>query len=292
MALDSARLRSTIESITDLPTLPVVVAKITSQIANPSTNAADIGRLIEQDQVLTGKVLRLVNSAYYGFPKQIKSIQHAVVILGFNKIKTIIITASVFNAFRNRPQGSLDIQRFWQHSLATAINAKVAAEVIGLAHVSEDAFMGGLLHDIGKIVLDQYQPNIYAPIVKYANEKGILLHDAELEVMGLTHAHVGEWMMEKWRLPSIIVHMVANHHHPNSTGERRELITAIHLGDILSRAMGIGNGGDNRIPEIDPVVAINHNVDAAFFDTAVARAIAELIKAEEFFSLIISDVES
>lgn len=112
MALDSARLRATIEAITDLPTLPVVVARITSQIANPSTNAADIGKLIEQDQALTSKVLRLVNSAYYGFPKQIESIQHAVVILGFNKVKTII-TASVFGAFKGRKPGGLDVRRFW-----------------------------------------------------------------------------------------------------------------------------------------------------------------------------------
>lgn len=289
MALDSARLRAIIESITDLPTLPVVVAKITSQIANPSTNAADIGKLIEQDQVLTGKVLRLVNSAYYGFPKQIKSIQHAVVILGFNKIKTIIITASVFGTFKGSKSGNLDLKRFWQHSLATAIGSKTIAETIGLAHIAEDAFIGGLLHDIGKVVMDQYQPNIYTPIVKYANDKGILLHDAEQEVMGLTHANVGEWMMEKWRLPSAIVHMVANHHLPNNTGELRELVTSIHMGDILARALGIGNGGDNRIPEIDSTVAANHHMDSAFFDTIVARCIHEIVKAEEFFRLIVSE---
>lgn len=289
MALDSARLRATIESITDLPTLPVVVAKITAQIQNPSTNAADIGKLIEQDQVLTGKVLRLVNSAYYGFPKQIKSIQHAVVILGFNKIKTIIITASVFNAFNKNKPGGLDLRRFWQHSLATAINSKVVAETTGISHVAEEAFIGGLLHDIGKIVMDQYQPAIYGPIVKYAHDKGILLHDAETEVMGLSHANVGQWMMEKWRLPATIVQMVANHHAPNSIGEIRELVTAIHLGDILSRAMGVGNGGDNRIPEIDPVVVANHNIDRTFFDGVVARGIEELSKAQEFFRLIVSD---
>jgi len=286
MALDSAKLRATIESITDLPTLPVVVGKITSQIANPSTNAADIGKLIEQDQVLTSKVLRLVNSAYYGFPKQIKSIQHAVVILGFNKVKTIIITASVFGAFKTRRVGGLDLQRFWQHSLGTAITSKVTAELIGVSHAAEDAFVGGLLHDIGKVVMDQYQPNIYAPIVKYANDKGILLVEAEQEVMGLTHAVVGEWMMEKWRLPPTIVHMVADHHSPNSTTERRDLITAIHLGDILARAMGIGYGGDIRMPAIDPAVASNYGIDVDFFDQAVGRIIGEMGKAEDFFNLI------
>ncbi|MCC8166345.1 MAG: HDOD domain-containing protein [Planctomycetes bacterium] len=289
MALDAARLRATIESITDLPTLPVVVARITTQIANPSTNAADIGKLIEQDQVLTGKVLRLVNSAYYGFPKQIKSIQHAVVILGFSKVKTIIITASVFGAFKGKKGVDLDLRRFWQHSLGVAICSKVAAEVLGVPHAAEDAFVGGLLHDIGKVVMDQYQPTIYSPIVDYALNKGILLKTAEEEVMGINHATIGEWIMEKWRLPPVIVHMVAEHHKPNSTSERRELITAIHLGDILSRAIGIGSGGDKRIPIIDATVASNHSMDGAFFDDIVRRCITEMAKAEDFFSLIVSN---
>lgn len=288
MALDSARLRATIEAITDLPTLPVVVARITSQIANPSTNAADIGKLIEQDQALTSKVLRLVNSAYYGFPKQIKSIQHAVVILGFNKVKTIIITASVFGAFKGRKPGGLDVRRFWQHSLGTAISSKVVAELIGVGHVAEDAFIGGLLHDIGKVVMDQYQPNIYGPIVKYANDKGILLLEAEQEVMGLTHAKVGEWMMEKWRLPPTIVHMVSDHHSPNSTTERRDLLTAIHVGDIVARSLGIGSGGDRRMPVIDPALAANYSINGEFLDNAVARTVGEVSKAEDFLSLIAS----
>ena len=288
MALDAARLRATIESITDLPTLPVVVAKITSQIANPATNAADIGRLIEQDQALTGKVLRLVNSAYYGFPKQIKSIQHAVVILGFNKVKTIIITASVFGAFRGRRPGGLDLRRFWQHSLAVAIASKVVAERLGAGHAAEDAFIGGLLHDIGKVVMDQYQPNIYAPIVKYANDKGILLVDAEQEVMGLTHATIGQWMMEKWRLPPGIVRMVAEHHSPAAIQDRRELIASIHVGDIVTRALGVGNGGDQRIPALEPVISTGYNIDGNTLDAIVGQTIQEIAKGEDFFTLIAS----
>ena len=180
------------------------------------------------------------------------------------------------------------MRRFWQHSLATAIASKVAAECIGISHAAEDAFLGGLLHDIGKIVMDQYQPNIYGPIVKYANDKGILLIDAEREVMGITHAAIGKWVMEKWRLPPSIVHMVADHHSPRSGNERRDLITAIHLGDILARAMGIGSGGDNRMPEIDAAVASGHGGDAEFFEEIVDRGIAEIAKAEDFFKLISS----
>ncbi len=290
MPLDASRLRSTIESITDLPTLPTLLARITGQIANPATNAADIGKLIEQDQALTGKVLRLVNSAYYGFPKQIKSVQHAVVILGFNKVKTIVITASVFGAFRGRPQGGLDLRRFWQHALGTALSSKAVAEHFGAAHLAEDAFVAGLLHDVGKVVMDQYQPNIYGPIVKYAMDKGSLLVDAEKEVMGLTHADVGGWLMEKWRLPPTLVNLVLDHHTLSASQERRELILSIHLGDILTRAIGIGSGGDQRIPEIDPLVSATFGMEPAALDILVAKTMEVVEKANDFFSLLASGV--
>jgi putative nucleotidyltransferase with HDIG domain len=288
MSLDSAKLRNAVESVTDLPTLPTVVAKISSQIANPSTNAADIGKLIEQDQSLTSKVLRLVNSTYYGFPKQIKSIQHAVVILGFSKVKTIVITAAVFDMMRKEGRTGLDVRRLWQHSLGVAVASKVVAEAIGIGHSAEDAFLGGLLHDIGKIILDQYQPNIYSPVVRYADEKGILLYDAEKAIMGVSHAHVGEWMMERWRLPPVIVGMVREHHTPSRAMERRETVNAVHIGDIVARALGIGCGGDRRIPAINPTVAANHLIDADFLARTVDVVVREIDKTGSFLELIAS----
>ena len=289
MTLDSAKLRTAIEAIEDLPTLPTVVTKITSQIRNPATNATDIGKLIEQDQVLTGKVLRLVNSAYYGFPKQIRSIQNAVVILGFNKIRTVVITASVFDLIK-RDQRGLDVKRFWQHSLGAAIASRVVAETLGDGHAGDEAFVGGLLHDIGKIVLDQYQPAVYGPIVKYAHDRGILLVESEKAVMGLTHAKVGEWIAEKWRLPSVIVNMVRYHHSPTHAAERRDMATAVHLGDILARALGVGYGGDNRIPVIDATLAGNRAIDSDLLDSLVNKVTSELDKADEFFALISGDI--
>ncbi|MDR1612948.1 MAG: HDOD domain-containing protein [Planctomycetota bacterium] len=286
MTLDSAKLRNAIESITDLPTLPTVIAKINAQIASPSTNAADIGKLIEQDQALTSKVLRLVNSAYYGFPKQIKSIQHAVVILGFNKVKTIVTTATVFDMTKRKNKGGLDIRRFWQHSLGVAVASKIVAEWIGINHFAEEAFIGGLLHDFGKIILDQYQPNIYLPVVRYANDKGILLYEAENELIGVSHTDVGQWIMERWRLPPMIVGMVSNHHTPNQAADRRETVNAVHIGDILARSLGIGSGGDRRIPAINAVVAANHLIDAEFLKKLLDAVVGEMNKAGGFLELI------
>ncbi len=286
MLVDSAKLRATIEAITDLPTLPNVVARITSQINNPSTNAADIGKLIEQDPSLTSKVLRLVNSAYYGFPKQIKSIQHAVVILGFNKVKTMVVTASVFDLVKQRDYLGLDLKAFWKHSLTAAFASKVVAGVYSRDYSDDDAFIGGLLHDIGKIILDQYQPELYSPVIDHAQRDGILIVDAEKELLGPTHAVVGGWIMEKWRLPPIIVNMVQMHHKPSQAVNCREMVSAVHVGDIIARAIGIGSGGDFRIPAIDQSVQSIFLIDASGLNRILNRTIAELSKATEFFALI------
>lgn len=286
MSIDAAKLRATIEAVKDLPSLPSVLARIIEQLGNPDVNAADIGALIGRDQSLSSKVLKLVNSAYYGFPRQIKSIQHAVVILGFTKIRTLIITASVFGAFRRATPGELNIPRFWQHSLGAALAAKAAAETYGAAHLAEDAFIGGLLHDIGKIVLDQFQPAVSAPIIKYAAEKGLLITDVEAKVMdNFNHAAIGGWLIEKWRLPSDVVRMVAGHHSPHRYNENRELIAFVHIGDILARALGVGNGGDNRMPSFNPAVAAAFQISEEFLDRAVEKLIAEIDKAEDFFAL-------
>ncbi|MDR2391776.1 MAG: HDOD domain-containing protein [Planctomycetota bacterium] len=289
MSIDASKLRAAIESVEDLPTLPSVLAKIIEQLGNPNVSAADIGKLISQDQSLSGKVLRLVNSAYYGFPRQIKSVQHAVVILGFTKIRTVIITASVFDAFRGTTPGGLNITNFWRHSLGTALAAKATAETYGAAHLAEDAFVGGLLHDIGKIILDQFQPAISGPIIRYAAEKGLLMTDVEAKVMGnFNHAAIGSWLIEKWHLPNDMVRMVAGHHSPHRYSENRELIAFVHIGDILARALGVGNGGDNRMPSFNPAVAAAFQISEEFLENAIEKFIAEINRAEDFFALATS----
>ena len=171
MALDSAKVRKKIESIDDLPTLPTVASQIIGMASSPMTNAADVGRMIEQDQALTAKVLKLVNSAFYGFPGQIKSIQHAVVIMGFNKVKNVVVTASVFDMAKGRKSDRLDLSRFWQHSLGTAVSAKVATKGLNSALQPDDAFVGGLVHDIGKLILDQFLADEYGPVLEAARER-------------------------------------------------------------------------------------------------------------------------
>ncbi len=286
MALDSAKVRKKIESVDDLPTLPTVASQIIGMANSPMTNAADVGRMIEQDQALTAKVLKLVNSAFYGFPGQIKSIQHAVVIMGFNKVKNVVVTASVFDMAKGRKSDRLDLARFWQHSLGTAVSAKVATKGLSSPLQPDDAFVGGLVHDIGKLILDQFLPEEYGPVLEAAQKRGCLILEAEKELLGFNHSRVGSWLAEKWQLPSTLQHAISQHHRPTHAREDRDMVAAIHLGDIFARALGVGNGGDNRIPAIQPGVWQQYGLTVSFLDESLEAIVDELKKAEDFFDLI------
>jgi HD-like signal output (HDOD) protein len=126
MAIDSAEARKKIEAVDDLPTLHTVAKEIVTTANSPKTSATDVGALINRDTALTSKVLKLVNSSFYGFPQQIKSISHAIVILGFNKVKNIVLTASIFDLTRSMSDNRLDVRSFWEHSLGTAIASQAA----------------------------------------------------------------------------------------------------------------------------------------------------------------------
>ncbi|MBN2712025.1 MAG: HDOD domain-containing protein [Planctomycetes bacterium] len=286
MVLDSDKVRRKIESIQDLPTLPSVAREIIAMAQSPKTNASDVGKMIEKDQALMGKVLKLVNSSFYGFPGQIKSIQHAVVIIGFNKVKNVVMTASVFDLSKGRKANLLDMPGHWEHSLGTAIGAQIAARAIGGSLQPEDAFVGGLIHGLGKLILDQYLSDEYQTVRDIIEEKKCLINEAEKEHLGFTYSTVGTWISEKWKLPSLLHNAIRFHLTPMKAREDREIVAAVHIGNILSRALGVGNPGDDRMPQIDPALWSYYNLSYKFLDESIATMIEELQKAQDFFDMI------
>ena len=287
MALDVQILRRRLEAIPDLPILSQVAARIASRINAPSTSAAEIGQLIEHDLSLTSRVLRLVNSAYYGFPRKIRSVQHAVVILGFSKIKSVVMTVSVFDLTARRPHKAVDPRRLWQHSVGVAIAAKEILSEIAPHVPPEDAFTGGLLHDIGKIIYDQYLPDFYEAAEKLVAATGRSLLSAEQETLGVTHAAVGRWLAERWRLPPLLQNVIAYHHQPARCPEDRDIVNAVHLADAFIRSLGVGNGGDPSINPVDEGVVASYNLDKEYVNQAMERIVAELTQAREFFDLVV-----
>jgi HD-like signal output (HDOD) protein len=243
--------RRTVESIANLPTLPTVLERITRLLQNPRTSAEEVGRAITTDQSLSAKVLRLVNSAFYGFPGRIGTITHAIVILGFATIKNIVLTASIFDAFKKRGRTieGFDMEKFWMHSIACGAASQSLAKIVGFEN-KEECFIAGLVHDLGKVVLYQYLTEQFEQITSSIREHDGLFYDTELSLFEFTHQDVGGFLAEHWKLPTLLQNTIRYHHLPSPQHDNYMVTAIVHCADIFVRALDYGNGGDNKIPLI------------------------------------------
>jgi putative nucleotidyltransferase with HDIG domain len=240
--------RGTLHSIKNLQTQPAVIARITRMLQNPATNADELGAAIRTDQGLAARVLKLVNSAFYGFPGKIGSISHAVVLLGFSTVKNIVLTASVLDIFKTNSGEVLNARGVWKHSLACGVSAQCLARAVGY-EFHEECFVAGLLHDIGKVVLFQLAPDDFARVAECASKTKTLFYESECKILGINHQEIGGMLIEQWRLPSKILSAVSLHHNPPPPGDDDSVLTSIvHCADIFARALGYGSGGDRKIP--------------------------------------------
>ena len=244
-------LKKIIAGIDDLPTLPRTVLKITELINDPKSSAQDLARIITDDQVLTARLLKLVNSSFYGFPQRISTVTNAIVLLGFDAIRSLLLTTSVFDLFAGRSRKrKQDQEKFWDHSLGCAVGAKVIGNFLRHDKI-EELFVSGLLHDIGKIVEMLFLPSEFAKVVATVHKGNILMVTAENQVLGYNHAEIGKLLAEKWNLPVKLVQVIAHHHQPNLAGSFILEASIVHLADIFCRALNLGSGGDNKIPPLD-----------------------------------------
>jgi putative nucleotidyltransferase with HDIG domain len=244
-------LQKIIAGIDDLPTLPRTVLKITELVNDPKSSVKDIARIITDDQVLTARLLKLVNSSFYGFPHRISTVNSTIVLLGFDAIRSLLLTTSVFDLFAGRNKKSRqDQEKFWDHSLGCAVGAKVIGNFLRHDKI-EELFVAGLLHDIGKIVEMLYLPDEFAKVVAATNKQNILMLNAEEKVLGYDHAEIGRLLADKWNLPNKLEQIIAHHHQPASAGSFIMEASIVHLADILCRALNMGYGGDNKIPPLD-----------------------------------------
>lgn len=232
-----------VQRIRDVPSLPSVVDHILDLMNKPDTPASRISDLIAFDPGLTSKVLRMVNSAAYGFQRHISSIQHGIMILGFNTVRGIVLSASVLKLFDGKSHpGGLDHEAFWWHSTSTALAAQTIAKEKKLP-IHEDAFTAGMLHDIGKLVLDVYFPQQYLPILEQAAiPHGTQFYMLEMQTLHTNHALVGARLGEKWKLPPNIINVIAHHHQPSLSPDNNMLVHVVSLANDFAR-LAIYNAG-------------------------------------------------
>jgi putative nucleotidyltransferase with HDIG domain len=242
--IDPKVLRHKVENIHTLPTVPGVLKRLSVVIEKPRITLVEISAFISNDPALTTKVLRMVNSAIYGFPGRIASVSHATMLLGLNVIKGLLLGVSVFELMQKTMSG------LYEHSLACAIASRVIAQKKGLKE-PEEVSVAGLLHDIGKVILTLEFPTEYQAAMNEAQAKNISIFEAEKNQFNATHANVGSWLAEKWRFPRNLIEVIECHHQP-ALAKNAPLETAIvHMADLLVRARGFGFAGEIFVPEVN-----------------------------------------
>lgn len=242
--VDQETLKNGIEHLIELPTLPAVIQKITAVIERQGTSAEDIGRIIETDQALAVKVLRLANSAYYGFPGRIGSVSHAVVVLGVNVVKGLTVGASVFDMMV-----VAGMHQLWRHSVGVGAAARVLAARVGLKNVDE-VFTAGLLHDIGKVILAIKAPELEAKVRSTMHATGCPQVIAEQEILRFTHADIAGWLATAWHLPTVLKEPITWHHEPAKAANALLQTQVVHVADILVKGMGCGESSEDQVPPL------------------------------------------
>jgi putative nucleotidyltransferase with HDIG domain len=242
--MDPKILRHKVENINTLPTVPGVLKRLSGVIEKPRITIVEISAFISSDPALTTKVLKMVNSAIYGFPGRIASVSHATMLLGLNVIKGLLLGVSVFELMQKTMNG------LYEHSLAVAIASRVIALKKGIKE-PEEVSVAGLLHDIGKVILTLEYSNEYQAAMNEAQEKKISIFEAEKNQFNATHADVGGWLAEKWRFPRSLIDVIEFHHRPASAKNAPMESSIVHFADLLVRARGFGFAGENFVPEVN-----------------------------------------
>ncbi len=246
---ESERLREKIlASLQDLPPMPQVVGKAQDVMGNPNSDLKELAEVIKMDQALVIRILKMANSSYYGLPGKISSIEHATVLLGQKVLGEVITMAGVSDLLGRSLKGyNLDSGDLWRHSMAVAFGSKMIAEQKA-PHVANDAFVAGLLHDAGKIILDRPVLDRKTLFEKYMTREGATFLKAETEVLGFDHAQIASEMCRKWNIPEPITKAIAHHHSPSGSG-KDPLSYILHLADYVATLSGIGIGSDDILYE-------------------------------------------
>ncbi len=227
-------------SVKDLPTLPAVLHEVTELVEDPESSTDQIAKVICQDQVLSAKVLKMVNSPIYGFPRRISTIQHSLVLLGFNVIRGLIISTSVFDVMADSMLG------LWDHSLGCAMASAAIARQAGFKD-PEEYSVAGLLHDLGKVVTTVQLPEVKDEVDALVRQKDIPYYNAEKEVLGFSHDRVNAWIADQWNLPLRLREGLVWHHRPKSAQHHPDMACVVHLGDFMARVFQVGSSGDDHV---------------------------------------------
>ena len=254
-----------ISEISQIATLPEVTLKIIKLVEDPNSTAQDLNKVITNDPALGARILKVVNSAFYGLPGQIGSINRAIVLLGLNAVKNIAIAASLSKLFRGgQICSSFNAKDLWMHSIAVGTSTRLLAEKAGLG-LPDEAFLAGLIHDLGIMVeIQACRTKFVEAITVMDSNPGMLMRQAETQVLGAHHEEFGAALCKAWKFPASFAYVTGFHHRPLDVApQNRTLTSLVHIADIISADLEHGFSKDLESRDINPVLLDQLNITMA-----------------------------
>ncbi len=236
-----------VKKVGTLGSLPGIYQEIVQVVNHPLSSATDVGNVISEDVGLTARLLRIVNSAFYGFPGRIETVSRATAIVGTNELCELALATSVMSIFDRALRGVVNMPQFWLHSLFCGSVARTLGKIRGEPN-TERYFVMGLLHDVGRLVMFSEAPRRSSLVLEEASSSGRAVYDVEREVFGFTHAAVGEALLGLWNLPATHREAVRGHHAPLTKRDRAADAVVAHVAEIIANAVRIGRSGDTAVP--------------------------------------------
>ncbi len=274
--------------IGSMPSLPTTVAKVMQICNNPKTSPTDLDKVISLDPVLMGKVLKLINSAYYGLQNQVTSLVRAIIMLGVNTVKNLALSTAVLDKLADKSGfRALNMEGFWRHSLCVGVVAKMIARKKGVeAQKLDEFFAAGLLHDIGKIPLNNAVSDDYVRAMSLADRERIPIHLAEKRSIDIDHAEVGSMIAEAWHLDGPIADAIRFHHDlAIYEGKNADIVMAVAVADYYAGREGIGFSGCLYPEKIAPEIYTKLGISKDWLEEIDAAVAAEIEKASIFLKV-------
>jgi len=282
------KLEKIVARIQEVPSLPSTVTDVLKTIDCSESTIDEIAREIKKDQSLTVNVLKIANSAFYGLLGQVSTIRQAIVLIGLNELRTIVLGQSVFRLYAVESKTDFKRKDLWTHSMVCAFLAKKLAKEAFVADREGSCMIGGLIHDIGKVVIDRYFPDEFVKIIRMVQDEGVGFAKAEREVLGYTHYQIGATLLKKWNFPPELVSCVLYHHAPWRDAEFPHISATVFHANVLSKVMRFPSYSKDKtygstwlkVPDqrrfLEKYGLPVHKVDLkAFLSTAYSRIVLE-----------------
>jgi HD-like signal output (HDOD) protein len=265
-----------------LPEAPTIISELNDVIADPFATSNDVALVVNKSPSLAALLLKIVNSAYYGFPSRIDRISRAVTIIGTKEISGLALGICVMRAFDDIPADVIDMQAFVRHSLACGMVARILGALNNVEE-TEQLFVSGLLHDIGKLIVFKYFPEYTRCILGLAISSAESVFSTEKAVLGLNHTQIARYLLQKWRLPSGLESNVVYHHTPAKAADPMKA-GILQLADLIANALGIGTSGERAVPACDEEVLTGIGVSTSTLQMVIRQAMHQLGPMEAIFS--------